>query len=329
MPSDDDLGSLASLIERFLARRRAERITKRQVAGNRRALFLLLEAVRKRLGLAWWRPIAVTSVTTEDLLGVITALRERGLAGGTVSAYASAFRLFFGDLSRRGLLLVDPSEKLPSISEDRIPRYVPSWKEMARLLEIPDSRTDAGVRDRAILELLYGSGLRRHELIALEARDVNLEERTAFIRDGKGKKDRVVPITEKAAHWITVYLSRRPPHPSPRLFLHASGARPLSGASLLDHFRELFQRAGLQESMGFHSIRHACALHLLEGGADVVSIKKLLGHGSIETTAIYLKLSTAHLRRALVRAHPREKEGSRAAIDTPEAPGHPEKRGKR
>jgi integrase/recombinase XerD len=308
MPSEDDLSNLSSLIERFLARRRAERITRGQVVGNRRALRLLLEAVRRRLGIAWWRPIPVTAVTTEDLLGVLAALRERGLAGGTVSAYASAFRLFFSDLSRRGLLLVDPAERLPSISEDRIPRYVPSWKEMARLLETPDTTTDAGVRDRAILELLYGSGLRRHELIALETRDVNLEERTAFIRDGKGKKDRVVPITEKAAHWITSYLSRRPPHPSPRLFLHASGERPLRGASLLHHFRELFQRAGLQESMGFHSIRHACALHLLEGGADVVSIKKLLGHGSIETTAVYLKLTTAHLRRAIQRAHPRERE---------------------
>ncbi|MGA7990279.1 MAG: tyrosine-type recombinase/integrase [Thermoanaerobaculia bacterium] len=308
MPSDDGLGDLASLIESFLARRYAERITPRQVVGNRRALALLLEAVRKRLGIAWWRPIPVTAVTTEDLLGVIAALRERGLAGGTVSAYASAFRLFFGDLSRRGLLLVDPAERLPSISEDRIPRYVPSWKEMARLLEIPDTTTDAGVRDRAILELLYGSGLRRHELIALETRDVNLEERTAFIRDGKGKKDRVVPITEKAAHWVATYLSRRPPHPSPRLFLDIKGERPLRGTSLLHHFRELFSRAGLQESMGFHSIRHACALHLLEGGADLVSIKKLLGHGSIETTAIYLKLTTTHLRRALRRAHPREKE---------------------
>ena len=114
-------GDFASLIEAFLVRRTRERLTRGQVNSNRRALFLLLSAVRRRLAVDDARPIPVTAVTLEDLLSVLAGLREKGRANGTVSSYASAFRLFFGDLHDRGLLLFDPARRLPSISEDHLP----------------------------------------------------------------------------------------------------------------------------------------------------------------------------------------------------------------
>lgn len=191
---------------------------------------------------------------------------------------------------------------------------------MRRLLEAPDTRTDAGTRDRAILELLYGSGLRRGELVHLDVGDVDLAGGTAFIRDGKGKKDRVVPLTAQAVTWIRNYLAHRPPHPSRRLFLDAKGQRPLSPDIFGYEMRKLFACAGVDERLTLHSIRHACALHLLEGGADLISIKQLLGHASVQTTAVYLKLTTAHLRRELERAHPREREAAREADRSEEKP---------
>ena len=290
---------------------------------NRRALFLLLAAVRARLKLPEGQPIPAAAVASEDLLGALAGLRENGRSNGTLSGYASSFRLFFDDLAARNLLLRNPAERLPSFAEDRLPRYVPSFTEMRRLLEAPDTRTDHGTRDRAILELLYGSGLRRAELVTLDVADVDLAGGTAFIRDGKGKKDRVVPLTAQAVTWIRNYLAHRPPHRSRRLFLDAKGQRPLTPDIFGYEMRKLFDSAGVDERLTLHSIRHACALHLLEGGADLISIKQLLGHASVQTTAVYLKLTTAHLRRELERAHPREREAARDAAGSP-APEHDE-----
>jgi len=310
---DEDLGDLAGLIESFLARRKVERLGAGHVASQRRALSRLLSAVRTRLDVPEERPVPVSAVTLEDLLCVLAWLFEHGRANSTVSAHASAFRLFFDDLALRGLLLGNPAERLPSISDDGLPRHVPSFTQMRRLLEAPDTRTDVGTRDRALLEVLYGSGLRSAEVVSLDVSDVNLADATAFIKDGKGGKDRVVPLTGQAVRWITAYLSRRTPSFSPRLFLDARGKRPLRRQRLRKDLKELFRQAGLKEEMTVHAIRHACALHLLEGGADLVSIKQLLGHASVDTTAVYLKLTTAHLQRELERAHPREREAAREA----------------
>ena len=310
---EEDLGNLAGLIGSFLARRKVERLSAGHVAGQRRALSRLLAAVMARLDVPEDRAIPVSAVTPEDLLSVLAWLFENGRANSTVSAHASAFRLFFDDLAVRGLLLLNPAERLPSIPDDGLPRDVPSYTQMRRLLEAPDTRTDVGTRDRALLEVLYGSGLRSAEVVGLDVSDVNLPDATAFIKDGKGGKDRVVPLTAKAVRWITAYLSRRPPSSSPRLFLDAHGKRPLRRQRLRKDLKELFRQAGLKEEMTVHAIRHACALHLLEGGADLVSIKRLLGHASVQTTAIYLRLTTAHLKRELERAHPRERDAAREA----------------
>lgn len=319
-PEEPDLGNLAGLIESFLDRRSKERLTKSALDTSKRALFRLLAAVRARLGVADGQRIPVSSVTLQDLMAVLSWLYENGRASSTVGHHASVYRLFFDDLFLRGLLLRNPAERLPRIAENNLPRFVPGFRAMARLLATPDTSTDEGVRERAILEVLYGSGLRRAELLALDVSDVNLAGATAFIRDGKGKKDRVVPLTRQAVRWIGTYLSRRPTSSSPRLFLddrRAGAVGPLSKGRLRTRLKELFRAAGLQEDMTVHAIRHACALHLLEGGADLVSIQRLLGHASVATTAVYLKLSTAHLKRELERAHPREREAAREAARAP------------
>jgi integrase/recombinase XerD len=293
---------LSGAVALHLTRRAAERVSSSYARDHERALRRLLERVSKRLRR---KSIPVSAVTREDLLAVLGDLRERGLSDGTINSHIGSFRVFFRDMEERGLLLINPAASLRRLPEDPLPRYVPTQEEMRRLLEIPDTVTERGIRDRAILELLYGSGLRRGELLSLELTDLNLADRFVFIREGKGKKDRVVPITEQAARWIAAYLETRTGSPYRRLFLGMKDDKPLNGTSIYLRLKELFRRAGFPKDMTVHAIRHACALHLLERGADVVAVKNLLGHAKLDTTAIYLRLTTGHLARALAQSHPR------------------------
>lgn len=267
-----------------------------------RALKRLLQALQERLGP---QELPISAVTIEDLLRVLAGLRKRELSESQLNSHVSSFRVFFGDLARRGLLLSNPAENLHRVPDQKLPRFVPTQEAMRRLLSVPEVTTEVGVRDRAILEILYGSGLRKMELLRLQIADLDLLGRSLFIKRGKGGKDRVVPLTEEAARWVLEYLRIRPKSLSSHLFLGILSRRAFDPFAFQVHFKALWTKAGLPGQMTTHSIRHACALHLLEGGADVVSVKNLLGHSSIQTTAIYLRLTTAHLKKALARSHPR------------------------
>ena len=295
---------LSEAIVTYLARREAGRISRSRLYEDRRALKLLLEAMSDRLRGSG--SIPVSAVTKEDLLGTLEALRARPrpFTNHYLNVFVSSWRVFFEDLHRRALILINPTETLRHAKGESLPRDVPSQEEMRRLLQTPDITTDTGIRDVAILELLYGSGLRRIELFKLEIRDVDLSERRVFVRSGKGQKDRVVPMTEEAARWIAAYLRVRPSTSRPNLFLSPLSHRELEGNAFRLHTRELFQKAGLPK-LTPHGIRHACALHLLENGADIVSVKNLLGHARLETTAIYFRLTTSHIKKLLERSHPR------------------------
>lgn len=293
---------LAQLAAEYIARRRAERISESRVRVDRSALALLVEEMRR---LTSGPEASAVAVTKGHLLLALSRLRDRNLSPGSLNHYIASFRGFFGDLYGRGLLLTNPAEKLHHLPHDALPRQVPTRQEMRRLLEAADLTTPLGRRDRALFELLYGSGLRKSELLKLDVADVDLAERTVFIRSGKGKKDRLVPITEEAARWMATYLSERPKRRSPRFFLGSRLGRPLHVPYLNIRLRELARKASIDRPLTIHAVRHACALHLLEGGADVVSIKNLLGHARLDTTAVYLRLSTEHLKRLLLTHHPR------------------------
>ncbi len=294
---------LPEIVAAYLERRRLMRLSSSRLDQDRRVLQLLLEEMQRRLGEG--REIPPSAVRKEDLLKVLTAIRERGVTARYVNAHAASLRVFFRELLTRELLLKNPAEGLGALKDDALPRYVPTEEEMRRLLLVPDVTTRAGLRDRALLELLYGTGLRKRELFSLRLEDVDLAGHTVFIRNGKGAKDRLVPITQQAARWMTEYLKSRPLVSVPNFFLSPLSHRELEPTAFRLHFCSLLVRAGLPERMTTHAIRHACALHLLERGADVVSIQKLLGHAKLDTTAVYLRLTTGHLRTVLERSHPR------------------------
>lgn len=241
--------------------------------------------------------------------------RPGPLSARTVLHAVKALRSFFRYLVRRGDVLLDPTLDLkgPRVPKT-LPRNIPTSRQMKRLLQAPDATTALGKRDRAILELLYSTGLRNAELCGLQVGDVDLQSRTVFVRHGKGDKERLVPLGKKAVEAITAYVgvygelsAGRSLGPELPLFLTKAGAR-VEAHVLEKQLRRYVKLARLDPSTTPHSLRHACATHLLKGGADIRQIQSLLGHSSLEATQIYTKVETSDLRAMLDRHHPRGRD---------------------
>ncbi len=230
------------------------------------------------------------------------------MSPATRQHYLFCVRRFFAFLERRREVLVNPARALALPRLDRLPREVLSLSQAQRLVEAPSALTRIGQRDRAILELFYGTGLRLREVERLDLADLDLVAGQLLVRNGKGKKDRVVPVTGRAAATLDVYLREVRPllesHPSAALFLSRDGAR-LSAFSLQGLVKRHARRAGLRLKLSTHVLRHACATHLLKGGADVRYIQALLGHKDIATTERYTRVAIEDLKVAIARAHPR------------------------
>jgi integrase/recombinase XerD len=220
-------------------------------------------------------------------------------------------RTFFLYLAERGLVILDPTRLLRTPRRARrLPRHVLTPAEMDRLLALPDVRTALGLRDRALLEVLYGTGLRFSELADLAVGDVDLDERTLWVRHGKGKKDRVLPLGRWAAHWLSRHLERsakdRGRSAGDRVFFTWRGNR-LDNTELNRQLREDAHRAGIDKPLTLHLMRHTFATVLIKGGADVRYVQRLLGHADLSTTAVYTHLDLGDLRRVQERCHPRER----------------------
>jgi integrase/recombinase XerD len=233
------------------------------------------------------------------------------LSFATQASYLQRVRSFFGFLTRQGFVLRSPAAEIVIPSCSPIPRTVLSVGQAARLMETPRGDTRAGRRDRAILELLYGTGIRRGECMRLGAADLDLQERTLLVRDGKGHKDRMVPLPGRAAEALCAYLKDVRPDlmrdPGERaLFLTAWWGHRLSDVSVGLLVRQHARAAGLGR-LHPHALRHACATHLLRGGADVRHVQALLGHKRLKTTSLYTRVVVEDLRRVLARSHPRER----------------------
>jgi integrase/recombinase XerD len=250
--------------------------------------------------------ISLDLARTEDLRSFLAAGDWRP---STRARKTAAIRSFYAHLVREGLVALDPTAGLASPRlEEGLPKPL-SVDEVDRLLTRP-STTPAGLRDRAILELLYGAGLRASELTGLRLQDVDLE--VGFVRTvGKGSKERVIPLGRKAVQAVETYLSRgrgslgTPGGLKPaRLFLNARG-RALSRQGVHLIVKKYARAAGLSPEVSAHTLRHSFATHLVEGGADLRAVQEMLGHSDLATTQIYTHLSTSHLRRVYDEAHPR------------------------
>jgi integrase/recombinase XerD len=233
----------------------------------------------------------------------------------TQRTYLSLVQRFFRFLFRAGVLLEDPALDLVLPSWKRLPRAVLNEGQARRLVAAPSPWTPLGKRDRAILETLYGCALRVSECERLDLTDLHITKSEVLVRDGKGRKDRVVPVVGRAVAALEVYLSEARPdlvrNPRERaLFLTRNGTR--LGVQVIQNLvRNHARAAGLEIRVSPHSLRHGCATHLLQGGADIRHVQKILGHESVETTAIYTKVAPTDLARAVARAHPRERAYNR------------------
>jgi integrase/recombinase XerD len=226
----------------------------------------------------------------------------------TVFGYLTCVRAFFAFLEKKGLVLANPAPELMLRKPERLPRAL-SEEEACRLMAAPPYWGAVGPRDRAILEVLYGTGIRVGECVRLDLQDVALLEGRLLVRNGKGKKDRVVPLVGQAFAALDRYL-REVRHAlvrDPReqaVFLSAIGTR-LSAVMLQRQVRQYAKTLGLRVTP--HVLRHSCATHLLRHGADVREIQQLLGHRALETTALYTRVDVSDLAEVLARAHPRER----------------------
>jgi len=251
----------------------------------------------------------------------IGSRRRRGarpLAPATRANYLGVVRRFFAFLVKRGVLLVDPAAALLVPRYETLPRTVLSEAEAQRLMNAPSPFSQLGKRDRAVVELLYGTGIRRSECVRLDLSDVDLHEERLLIRTGKGRKDRLVPLPGRAKAALVTYLAEVRPEflkdPCERaLFIglsrRAAGQR-LSPARVNKIVAQAAARAGLPGRVHAHALRHACASHLLSGGAAIRHVQELLGHQHLRSTAVYTRLTPRHLAEAVARAHPRERRGT-------------------
>ena len=283
-------------VERYLLTLQARR-SPRTVDAYRRDLAALRAFLDKN----------VADVTPGELESWVASMRAEGLAASTIARRVSAVRAFF-----RHLVLIGTRDENPaaSVQLPRRARTLPralSPAETERLIDAAVGSTPRGLRDRALVELLYGAGLRVSEAVGLEKNGVALEDRVVRVL-GKGGKERLVPLGRPAAEAVRRYLALGRPHLDrryrPELFLNArGGALTRAGAFLI--LRKLADRAGLEPGRVHpHLLRHSFATHLLEGGADLRSVQEMLGHADLGTTERYTHVSDRRRREVYFQSHP-------------------------
>ena len=290
-------------LEGFLALS-AARLAPRTVEAYRRDLFALAD----------WLEHSPASVTTEELERYLAELLAAGLSGATIARRVASLRSFF-----RHLVLIGAADANPAADLDlprrarRLPRVL-SPSEVERLIDAAAGTTPRTLRDRALVELLYGAGLRVGESVGLDKGGVDLDQR--LVRTiGKGGKERVVPVGRQAVEALRRYLGRGRPHLDrrhrPELFLNAQGgALTRAGAFLI--LRKLAAKAGLEpERVHPHLLRHSFATHLLEGGADLRSVQEMLGHADLATTELYTHVTDRRRRELYFQAHPHARRKTR------------------
>jgi len=244
-------------------------------------------------------------ISSEEPLDYLKRMRSRGVSARSQARVLSSLKGFHKFLLRERAMAEDPLRRLAS------PRVVPrlpsvmSMKEVEELLRQPDARQPLGIRDRAMLELLYATGLRVSELVHLLVNDLNLE--VGYLRTrGKGAKERIVPLGKAAVQALKDYLTGpRSFYPSQSTLFVRRGGKGMTRQGFWKILKGHARAAGIQKRITPHMLRHSFATHLLERGADLRSVQSMLGHEDIATTQVYTHVSREHLKRLHQRLHPR------------------------
>jgi integrase/recombinase XerD len=256
------------------------------------------------------RGVSVDALGRRELESFVRSLMSGGLAPRSVARAVACIRGFYRFLALEKTLEQSPADDLrPPKAWPALPRYL-DLAEVDRLLAQPDTSTPRGLRDKALIEVLYATGLRVSELVALRASDLNLDEGYLTCM-GKGDKERMVPLGHEAADWVRRYVREGRPAlagaraSTPRLFVNARGGS-LSRVGFWKVLKAYGRKAGIPRDISPHVLRHSFATHLLERGADLRMIQVMLGHADLSTTQIYTHVLEARLRAVYDRFHPRK-----------------------
>ncbi len=245
-----------------------------------------------------------------DILNFLESLKQDGKSPNTIIRMVTSLRKFYEYLQAEGLCPQNPMQHIDTPKKAKTLPKVLSQEEVEALLDQVDLSSDLGIRDRAILEVMYATGLRISELLSLTMNDLHLE--MGFIQViGKGGKERIIPIGRVAKDWLEDYLTNSRPKlldkhsaDSSHVFLNYQGY-PLSRQGLWKNIKKLAGQLGIQSKMTPHTLRHSFATHLLENGADLRIVQELLGHADISTTQIYTHVSKERLQQVYHHYHPR------------------------
>jgi integrase/recombinase XerC len=287
-------------LQAFLQYLRNERRMSPHTVTNYHRDLRALEAFRHARRLADWDALDAGLVRT-----FVASLHQRGLSGRSIARTLSAVRSFYRYLLREGLARRNPAA---GVTAPKAPKRLPQTltaDQAARLVDFK-SGTDLETRDRALLELLYSSGLRLSELVRLDVHDVDLADETVRVT-GKGNKTRIVPVGRHAREAIQAWIKPRAaftPAGEAALFVSKQGRR-LGARAVQNLLRVWAQRRGIEVPVHPHMLRHSFASHLLESSGDLRAVQELLGHANLSTTQIYTHLDFQHLARVYDQAHPR------------------------
>ena len=296
--------------EKLLTDFREYLVTLKRAPGMVRAT---VRMVKRFLAFLDGRGLDLRAATLRDIETYKRELQETGnYQTSTTHGYLYAVRNLYAWLERTGKVLIDPTDGLPLPKvRDAIPRTVLTLTEMRKLLNTPDTSTPCGIRDKTMLEVFYSTGLRLSELCALTVYDVDVAGGYVRVNQGKGAKDRVVPMGRKATQYVREYLrhtrgiftkNRRDER---ALFVGHKGGR-IHFVIVERLIRDYARTAGIRKRVTPHALRHTCATHMLQGGANLSHVQKLLGHVNLTTTQVYTRVAAVEVKATHARTHPRE-----------------------
>lgn len=300
-------------ISAYLNHLEASHFSQSRVKHSRRTLERLALFLHEAHGIIDWRAVGERHLRDFAIYAATRyrTAQRRKIGASTLWQWMSAVSSFFNWMRESGRLLHDPSER---IKLEKCPRHLPhvlSEEAMARLIEAADTETAVGIRDRALMETLYATGIRHAEAHRLDLYDVDTVAGRMVVRQGKGRRDRVVPVTNVAARWIERYVNvarlelvagsrQHSLSPTPALWLSVYGRR-LSYQMISDRIYDYSIKAEVKATV--HTFRHSCATHLLRSGASIRHIQQLLGHKGLETTEIYTYVDIEDLRTMVEGAY--------------------------
>ncbi len=315
-PRPTPKSELRELADRYLSWMVATRYAEDTVKGASSDLSWLLRYLERQ------DIDRIADVTAEILEGYSLCLRnqqntrheDRKISLAQVMHRLFTARQFFGWLAGQMIILVNPAEnlELPRLPAT-LPQTILTQKEAQRLMDAPELRSPIGYRDKAVLEVVYSSGIRVSELFRLKVSDFDPKSRTLFVRQGKGGKDRILPLPMIAAGYLKEYIERVRPkfvktlkHDDGILFLTYTGC-PLNINKMTEIFTRTTKAAGIDKRVTAMVLRHTIASHLLENGMDIRYIQEFMGHEKLSTTQIYSRVTLDGLRKMYNKSHPKEK----------------------